>query len=269
MATIYSGGSRRSANPTYTPFTPQRAAANNSFDEVLRQQFVANSPTSIAAPKLSEAMGRGTLTSSGSGNGNVSFGGTPNGANYSGTARTVGGITSALGALGGNPTLGAVGGVLGMAGAAGSARTPEQALGAFARPALGMLGVPGGVIGIGQAALEGNTSLAVNSLIGLANPTIGVLNGLASLFGLPTIGEVMAPKAPSGNSPSGSFTNNISAGTQVGGGSRTSFGGNYGGFGQSSGFGSSAGNGFGAGIGSSLGGGIGGGYGGFGGSTGE
>lgn len=202
MATIYSGGSRRSANPTYTPFTPQRATANNGFEEVLRQQFVANSPVSTAAPTLSEAVGRGTLTSSGNG-GNISFGGTPAYGGMANDARTIGGMASALGTLSGSPALGQVGGILGMAGAAGTAKTPEQALAAFARPAASMLGVPGGVLGLGQAALEGNTSLAINSVLGLANPALGAINGLASLFGLPSFGEVVSNWGGKSDGPSG------------------------------------------------------------------
>lgn len=206
MATIYAGGSRRSANPTYAPFRPTTSVADNSLEQQLYQGIVANTPTTVAAPRLSEAIGAGTLTTTGSGNGNISFGGTPASPGMAGDARTIGGITSALGSLSGNANLGQVGGILGMAGALGEAKTPQQALGVMARPALSFMGVPGGAVSLGKAALEGNTSLAINSIIGLANPTVGVLNGLASLFGLPTIGEVMAPKAPTtGGGRGGSF----------------------------------------------------------------
>ena len=261
MATIYAGGSRRSANPTYTPFRPTTSVADNSLEQQLYQGIAANTPTTVAAPRLSEAIGAGTLTTTGSGNGNVSFGGTPGYAGLAGDARTIGGMTSALGSLSGNANLGQVGGIVGMAGALGGAKSPEQALGVMAGPALSLMGVPGGAVSLGKAALEGNTSLAINSIIGLANPTVGVLNGLASLFGLPTIGEVFAPKA--------SATSPVSSGTTVGGGSTTSYGGNYSGFGLNGGFGESTGNGFGAGIGSSLGGGIGTGFGGSGGGSGN
>lgn len=207
MATIYAGGSRRSANPTYTPFRPTTSVADNSLEQQLYQGIAANTPTTVAAPRLSEAIGAGTLTTTGSGNGgNISFGGTPAYGGMAGDARTIGGITSALGSLSGNANLGQVGGILGMAGALGEAKSPEQALGVMAGPALSLMGAPGGAVSLGKAALEGNTSLAINSIIGMANPTIGVLNGLASLFGLPTIGEVMAPKAPTtGGGRGGSF----------------------------------------------------------------
>lgn len=215
MATIYAGGSRRSANPTYTPFRPTTSVADNSLEQQLYQGIAANTPTTVAAPRLSEAIGAGTLTTTGSGNGgNISFGGTPAYGGMAGDARTIGGITSALGSLSGNANLGQAGGILGMAGALGEAKSPEQALGVMAGPALSLMGVPGGAVSLGKAALEGNTSLAINSIIGLANPTVGVLNGLASLFGLPTIGEVMAPRAPTtgggrGESFSGYGANNI------------------------------------------------------------
>lgn len=194
MATIYAGGSRRSANPTYTPFRPTTSVADNSLEQQLYQGIAANTPTTVTAPRLSEAIGAGTLTTTGSGNGNISFGGTPANPSMAGDARTIGGITSVLGSLSGNANLGQVGGILGMAGALGEAKSPQQALGVMAGPALSLMGAPGGAISLGRAAIDGNTSLAINSIIGLANPTVGVLNGLASLFGLPTIGEVMAPK---------------------------------------------------------------------------
>lgn len=250
MATIYAGGSRRSANPTYAPFRPTTSVADNSLEQQLYQGIVANTPTTVAAPRLSEALGAGTLTTTGSSNGNISFGGTPAYGGMAGDARTIGGITSALGSLSGNANLGQVGGILGMAGALGEAKSPEQALGVMAGPALSLMGAPGGAVSLGKAALEGNTSLAINSIIGMANPTIGVLNGLASLFGLPTIGEVMAPKTPSGNSGASGY--NVGGGSQglgvVGGsmgnltyGRNTgSQGGNFGGYGG--GIGQSGGN---------------------------
>lgn len=201
MATIYAGGSRRSANPTYTAFRPTTSAANNTLEDQLRAGIAANTPTTVAAPRLSEALGAGTLTTTGSGKGNVSFGGTPASPGLAGDARTLGGITSALGSFSQNADLGQVGGILGLAGALGEAKTPEQALGTLAGPALSIAGLPGGAVSLGKAALDGNASLAINSIIGLANPTIGVLNGLASLFGLPTLGDLASGK--SSDSPEG------------------------------------------------------------------
>lgn len=203
MAKIYAGGSRRSANPTYAPFRPAASVADNALEQQLYQGIAANTATTVAAPRMSEAIGAGTLTTNGSGDYGISFGGTPASPQLAGDARTIGGIISSLGALSGNANLGQAGGVVRMAGALGEAKSPQQALGVMAGPALSLLGVPGGAVSLGRAAVNGDASLAINSLIGLANPTIGVLNGLASLFGLPTIGEVFSGRA--GNSSNGNF----------------------------------------------------------------
>jgi hypothetical protein len=86
----------------------------------------------------------------------------------------------------------------------GQAKDNEQALGIMAGPALSLMGVPAGAVSLAKAAVTANPTLAVNSLIGLVSPQLGILNGIASLLGLPSIGEVVAPRAPAGGSGGGS-----------------------------------------------------------------
>ena len=193
MATMYTPGSRRSSNPTYTPFTPTRTAAVNTvptLEEQLRSQFVAQGAQQQTPGPLSEAIGRGLSTVSGSG-ADATFGGNA-APGMAGNIGRAGYATSLLGNLTQNPGLSSVGGILGMAGALGSAKSNEEALGVMAGPALSMLGVPSGAIGLAKAAVDSNPTLAVNSLLGLASPQLGLLNGIAGLFGLPSIGEVVS-----------------------------------------------------------------------------
>jgi hypothetical protein len=75
-----------------------------------------------------------------------------------------------------------------------------------------MLGVPASAVSLGKAAIDGNPTLALNSLVGLASPQLGLLNGIASLFGLPSIGEVVGTGLGFGPYGSVSWTGERSGG---------------------------------------------------------
>lgn len=238
MATIMAGGARRSAAPTYSSVGPRQAMALNTDPEALRRQIFEQTPgeQAVAAPtqqgSLAESFARGTSTLSGQG-GNVSFGGTA-APGTAGNVRAVGTGLSALGTLAGDPTMSQIGGMLGLGGALGQAKSPTQALATMAGPALGMLGVPAGAIGLGAAALQGNVPGMINSAISLANPTLAAINALGSVLGFGTVGSFV--NSGLGNGPYGSVS---WAGNTSGGG--------YGTYGGDRGVGGSSGE---AGIGS-------------------
>lgn len=204
MATIMAGGARRSAAPTYDRVGPRQSMALNTDPEVLRRQIFGEQ--AVAAPtqqgSLSESFARGTSTLSGQG-GNVSFGGTA-APGMAGNARAVGAGLSALGSLAGDPTMSQIGGMLGLGGALGQAKSPTQALATMAGPALGMMGVPSGAVGLGAAALQGNVPGMINSAISLANPTLAAINALGSVLGFGTVGSFV--NSGLGNGPYGSVS---------------------------------------------------------------
>jgi len=253
MATIQAGGSRRSANPLYTPYTPTKSTADNSIptqsvDELMRRQLVAALPAERQPTDMSEVFGMGTATSSGSGT-DRTFGGAADPA-LGGMIGNIGRVSSALGTIAGNADASMAGGVLGLAGNLSKSKTDQQALGSFVGPALSLAGAPTGAIGIASGLLNGNTSLAINSTLSLANPVLGALNGIASLFGVPTLGEVLAQtfSSPDTSTPDSTvggsgMTGFGQVGSDLGnlrysrddGGSGGGFGGYGGGIGQSGG----------------------------------
>ena len=194
MATIQAGGGRRSAAPTYTPFKPVQSEALTADPELLRRS-IFDSVTggvvgdSSAGNSVSEAFGRGVSTMSGQGaNASTSSPGSA-GPNSATGARALGMGLSALGTLGKDGSLGRIGSIIGLGGALAGARSPGEALGTLAGPALGALGVPGSVLGLGTAAVKGDISMAVNSALSMANPALGALNALGSLLGIGTVGS--------------------------------------------------------------------------------
>lgn len=210
MATIMAGGARRSAAPTYDRVGPRQAMALNTDPEVLRRQIFEQTPgeQAVAAPtqqgSLAESFARGTSTLSGQG-GNVSFGGTA-APGMAGNVRAVGTGLSALGTLAGDPTMSQIGGMLGLGGALGQAKSPTQALATMAGPALGMLGVPSGAIGLGAAALQGNVSMGINSALSLISPAFSAYNALAGLVGIGTVGSALGGTPGRFNDNEGSYT---------------------------------------------------------------
>jgi hypothetical protein len=191
MATIMTGGARRSAAPAYQQAVPVRAQALNLDPELLRKQIAQQAEEqAVGLPNqqgsLAESFARGTSTLSGQG-GNVSFGGSAS-PGMAKNVQAVGQGVSALGTLAGNPTMSQFGGMLGLGGALGQATTPGQALGVMAGPALSMMGVPTGAIGLGASALQGNVPGMINSALSLANPGLAALNALGGLLGIGTIG---------------------------------------------------------------------------------
>lgn len=193
MATIMTGGARRSAAPTYQQVAPVRAQALNLDPELLRKQIAQAEEQAVGSPNqqgsLAESFARGTSTLSGQG-GNVSFGGGAS-PGMAGNVQAVGQGLSALGTLASNPTLSQFGGMLGLGGALGQAKTPGQALGTMAGPALSIAGVPGGLVGFGASALQGNVPGMINSTLSLANPGLAAINALSGLLGIGTIGDAV------------------------------------------------------------------------------
>lgn len=196
MATqILARGARRSTAPTYARVDPTRAQAQVADPELLRKQIFDTTTAGVvgdayAGNSVAEAFGRGSFTATGQGLGQGGYSaGTGTGSpGASAAARGIGMGVSALGALTGNPSLSAIGGLTGFAGGVAD-KGPADALGAFGSLAGSIAGVPGGVVGLGRAAMEGNVSLGIDSALSLANPAIGAINAIAGALGLGTIGS--------------------------------------------------------------------------------
>lgn len=195
MAVIRASGARRSTAPTYDPYSPEKSEAINTIDpEQLRRQMFEYQAGAVlddgnVGNNLSEAFGRGFSTMEGQGG---SFSGGAPSAAGPGAANGVRGVgvgVSALGQLAKDPGLAQLGGMIGLGGALMGARSPAEAATTLAGPALGALGVPGPAIGLAKAAIDGDISLAVNSLIGALNPGLAAVNALGSLFGFGTVGS--------------------------------------------------------------------------------
>ena len=184
--TVRAGGSRRSANPTFTPQTIDQSLARRSAD-ALRTQFKAPVPTVPASSRPGSASGINRFS------GNGSFGGSPdvsNGVNPGSFGRTVGkiGAINTLSGVTGGPTLGPAVGALGLAGALAGTKTKEEALGLVGKTALN-IAAPG----LGSVAgFVGNPSLANGINIAASLNPIGLgYNALAGLFGIASIGELV------------------------------------------------------------------------------
>lgn len=192
--TVRAGGSRRSANPSIVPLTPQQSLAGGTAEE-LRGQFgvqgagpagtTATVSNSDIANRLASS---GALSSGGSGNGNVSFGGTP-GMSPGAFGNAVGkiGAVNSLSGLTGGGTLGPGMGVLGLAGGLANAKDPTDALGKVGTFAANMAAP-----GLGAAINFGmNPSMpaGINTVASMT-PLGAAYNALASLAGFANVGEV-------------------------------------------------------------------------------
>ena len=262
MATqILARGARRSAAPTYERVDPTRSQAAVADPELLRKLIFDTTAQGVvgdayAGNSVSEAFGRGSFTATGQGQGQSGTSG-PTGTaspNAPGVAKGLGMGLSALGSLTGNPGLSAVGGLAGFAGNV-AGMNPSQALGAFGQLGASMAGVPGGVVGLGKAAMEGNISLGVNSALSLANPALGMINSLAGFLGIGTLGG-LADAGIAKAAIKAAESNPANAGRGYGAGfGDNSFGGGFGGVDGSGSFrggsNSGRGGGYGGGIGQS------------------
>lgn len=186
MATIVAPGSRRSVAPQITYTTPQTSQAQ-VVQQILQQMQSTQQPqTTVRSGTVQPRTG--VPIQAGSQNGGISFGGTPgiNGRDVS----QFGGIVGTLGSLAGDADAANVGGVLGTIGNVASARTPQDAAMAAA-PAIGsMLGAPGSLVSAGLGVATGDISRTVNALLS-GIPSLGMVNALAGMFGLGTVGSVV------------------------------------------------------------------------------
>jgi len=196
--TVRAGGSRRSANPTFTPQTIDQSLALRSAD-ALRNQFKAPAPAVIipsnsSSTDTSSSVGNsnGVGTSSGNG-GNSSFSGNYSAANginpasFGNAVNKIGALNALSGVTGG-PTLGPGMGVLGLSAGLANAKSKEEALGLAGKTALN-IAAPGlgSVVGfVGDPSLKTGINMAAS-----LNPIGLGYNALASLFGFATAGEVV------------------------------------------------------------------------------
>lgn len=205
MATIMTGGARRSAAPTYQQFSPQQAQALGYDPELLRRQIAEQA---VASPNqqgsLAESFARGTSTLSGQGS-NATFGGNA-APGTAGNVQAVGQGLSAIGMLAGSAEMAQIGGMLGLGGALGQAKSPGQALATIAGPALSLAGIPGNVLGLGTAAVQGNIPGMVNSALSFASPQLAALNALSGLLGIGTVGSALAGTPGKFNDEDGTYT---------------------------------------------------------------
>lgn len=199
MTPIFAGGGRRSAAPTFARVDPRQSQAIVADPDLLRRIIFGDTTQSVvggssAGNSVAEAFGRGTFTESGQGSGQTS---TTGGNGFTGSpaagamASQFGAGLSALGGLTGNQTAANIGGLLGTAGSL-SQSTPQQALGTIGMLGAQALGIPGGALAMGKAALDGNIALGINGALSLANPAFGIVNSLGSMLGLGTIGSNVA-----------------------------------------------------------------------------
>jgi len=196
--TVRAGGSRRSANPTFTPQTIDQSLALRSAD-ALRNQFKAPAPAVIipsnsSSTDTSSSVGNsnGVGTSSGNG-GNSSFSGNYSAANginpasFGNAVNKIGALNTLSGVTGG-PTLGPGMGVLGLSAGLANAKSKEEALGLAGKTALN-IAAPGlgSVVGF---ASDPSLASGIN-LASSLNPMGAAYNAAASLFGFATAGEVV------------------------------------------------------------------------------
>ena len=196
--TVRAGGSRRSANPTFTPQTIDKSLALRSAD-ALRNQFKAPAPAVIipsnsSSTDTSSSVGNSNGVGTSSGNGvNSSFSGNYSAANginpasFGNAVNKIGALNTLSGVTKG-PTLGPGMGVLGLSARLANAKSKEEALGLAGKTALN-IAAPGlgSVVGFASdPSLVSGVNLA-SSL----NPMGAAYNAAASLFGFATAGEVV------------------------------------------------------------------------------
>ena len=187
MATqLFSGGGRRSAAPTinYTPVQRSGVMEDDFLNKLTQQlQSAFSAPASAAATAVtpvSEALSRGSYVADANFNPNAPS------MDPQQLRAALSGL-SALGAIMKAPELSQAAGVAQTGYNLATANSPTQAAMAVLPMAAQAAGIPGGVVGLGASALQGNTAGMIDSAIGLANPATGaanaVLRSLTSLFG--------------------------------------------------------------------------------------
>ena len=231
MNRIYAAGSRRSAQPVYTPLLPTLSTPNEDLLQLLTGQ-VAQGGAQVTSPQ--QALTRGSSVLSGQGNNLTST--TGGNAVSPKTLAALGLGASSLGVLAQQPELGAVGGMLNLSGNLAAAKNNSEALSAFAPMAGSLLGLPVAPISFAKAAYEGDNVKMIDSLTAL-HPVLGALNALAAVLGIGTLGSAIAgqpklgdyslattrPVQSSGSSGGGNYSlssgnSNGGLGLQTGGG---------------------------------------------------
>jgi hypothetical protein len=118
-----------------------------------------------------------------------------------GDVTKTGAITAALGTLAGSSDLAKAGIALNLIGSASDIKSEKDAFDLATRIALMAAGPAGGAVNAAIGAVTGNNRQLIDALTSLANPTLGALNALSSLFtgqSLGTFGSGLL-SAPSGS----------------------------------------------------------------------
>jgi len=188
MNRIYAAGSRRSAQPTYTPLIPNYSTPVDGEEllAALTGGQVAQGGQQVV--NLQQALSRGSSVLSGQGEGQTGYTGTPV---SPGTLRAAGLGASSLGVLAQQPELAAVGSMLGLSGNLAAAKNNQEALSAFATPVASLLGLPVAGVSFAKAVVDKDAAKMIDSLTYL-HPVLGALNSLSALLGIGTIGGALA-----------------------------------------------------------------------------
>jgi len=118
-----------------------------------------------------------------------------------GDVTKTGAITAALGTLAGSPDLAKAGIALNLIGSASDIKSEKDAFDLATKIALMAAGPAGGAVNAAIGAVTGNNRQLIDALTSLANPTLGAVNALSSLFtgqSLGTFGSGLL-SAPSGS----------------------------------------------------------------------
>jgi hypothetical protein len=83
------------------------------------------------------------------------------------------------------------GGMIGTLGGLMSAKDANGVARALGPVAASKIGLPGGLVGFGLSAMDGNLAGMATSALSMANPMAGLVNAVSSMFGGPTVGNVV------------------------------------------------------------------------------
>lgn len=194
------GGGRRSAAPTYTPFSPMQSNAGTMDPELMLRELLRAAPppaaANITAPgNIAESFSRGTRTESGQGGntGNTSNSNNTGSGSLGGAGRAFQGIgfgLSTLGQVAQDGGLAQAGGFIGTAGSAMASRTPGQFAMSLGPMAAARFGAPAGAFGALAGLATGDIARTINSLTAL-NPALATVNAVSGMLGIGTIGGVV------------------------------------------------------------------------------
>lgn len=186
MATINMnvGGARRGTAPQFQITSPQGTAVSNILAAFTNQPPAKPAP---AVPQQSTSQPSQPIRS---GNRDASL---SNMGNYAGTSNPLQAVKAlqAMAMLSGDMEAAKLAGQIGAVGQIANANTPGQVAMAVAPTIANSLGIPGGVLGLGAAAVKGDIGMGVNSALNLANPMLGAANALFGLITGTTVGSAV------------------------------------------------------------------------------